>query len=99
LLIYPEISQLVAQSGNKSSPLTCFLVPASSQRDSLASSLDNFFSSTVPTKGTSGKKSPRKSSAQFNESDDDDDEIVVSSLSKYKSKQKETSRRDSQNSG
>lgn len=65
----------------------------SSQRGSIASSLDNFFSS----KESSGKKSPRRTLSQFNESDDDDDdddeedEIVVSSLSRSKSKQKEKS--------
>ena len=68
----------------------------SSQRGSIASSLDNFFSS----KESSGKKSPRRTLSQFNDSDDDDDddddddeedEIVVSSLSRSKSKQKEKS--------
>lgn len=68
----------------------------SSQRGSIASSLDNFFSSTVQSKESSGKKSPRRTLAQFNDSDDDDDdddedEIVVSSLSGSKSKQKEKS--------
>lgn len=81
------------------------LVPVSSQRDKPAGSLDTFFSSTAPSKGSSGKKSPLKTShARVNESDDDDDgddddDIVVSSLSKYKSKQKEASRRDSRDSG
>ena len=81
------------------------LVPASSQRDSLANSLDNFFSSTVPSKGSSGKKSPRKTHAQVHDSDDDDDDgdddddIVVSSLSKFKSKRKEPAKKDSSDSG
>ena len=73
-------------------------VPLSSQRGSIASSLDNFFSSTVPSKESNGKKSPRRTLSQFNDSDDDDDdddddedEIVVSSLSRSKSKQKEKS--------
>lgn len=71
----------------------------SSQRGSIASSLDNFFSSTVQSKESSGKKSPRRTLAQFNDSDDDvdddddddEDEIVVSSLSRSKSKQTEKS--------
>ena len=78
------------------------LVPASSQRETLSNSLDTFFSSTVPSKGSSNKKSPRKTPARVNESDDDDDDddgVVVSSFAKYKSKQKETSRRDSRDSG
>ncbi|XP_020608604.1 IQ domain-containing protein E-like isoform X2 [Orbicella faveolata] len=73
-------------------------LPVSSQRGSIASSLDNFFSSTVQSKESSGKKSPRRTLAQFNDSDDDvddddddEDEIVVSSLSRSKSKQKEKS--------
>jgi len=71
----------------------------SSQRGSIASSLDNFFSSTVPSKESRGKKSPRRTLSQFNDTDDDDDddddddedEIVVSSLSRSKSKQKKKS--------
>jgi len=71
----------------------------SSQGGSITSSLDNFFSSTVPSKESSGKKSPRRTQSQFNDSDDDndddddddDDEIVVSSLSRSKSKQKQKS--------
>ena len=73
-------------------------MPVSSQRGSISSSLDNFFSSTVPSKESSGKKSPRKTLSQFNDSDDDDDdddddgdEIVSSSLSRSKLKQKEKS--------
>ena len=71
------------------------------QRGSIASSLDNFFSSSVPSKDSSGKKSPRKTLAQFNDSDDDDDgdddddEIMVSSLSRSKLKQKGKSSTDS----
>ena len=81
----------------------------SSQRESIASSLDNFFSSTVPSKESSSKKSPRKPSlATFNDSDDDDDDDdddedeIVSSLSRFKSKQKDKSsgdRRTSTDSG
>ena len=72
----------------------------SSQRGSITSSLDNFFSSTLSSKESSGKKSPRRTQSQFNDSDDDDnddddddddDEIVVSSLSRSKSKQKQKS--------
>jgi len=72
-------------------------LPVSSQRGSISSSLDNFFSSTAPSKESSGKKSPRKTLSQFNDSDDDDDddddddEIVSSSLSRSKLKQKEKS--------
>ena len=79
-----------------------FSVPASTQRETLSTGLDNFFSSTVPSKGSNSKKSSRKSPAQISESDDDDDDdddIVVSSLSKSKSKQKETSKKDSRDSG
>ena len=81
-------------------------VPVSAHRGSLASSLDNFFSSTVPSKESSGKKSPRRTLSHFNDSDDDDDDdeddIVVSSLSRSKSKQKEkssTGRKSSVDSG
>lgn len=83
-------------------------MPVSSQRGSIVSSLDNFFSSTVPSKESSSKKSPRRTPSQFNDSDDDDDddddedEIVVSSLSRSKSKQKEkssTGRKSSVDSG
>lgn len=81
-----------------------FSVPASTQRETLSTGLDNFFSSTVPSKGSNSKKFSRKFPAQIIESDDDDDDddyddVVVSSLSKSKSKQKETARKDSRDSG
>lgn len=78
------------------------LIAASSQRDSLVNSLDNFFSSTSSNKGSSSKKSPRKTQAKVRESeddDDDDDDIVVSSLSKLKSRKGQQTRKDSRDSG
>ena len=80
------------------------LIAASSQRDSLVNSLDNFFSSTSSNKGSSSKKYPRKTQAKVRESeydddDDDDDDIVVSSLSKLKSRKGQQTRKDSRDSG
>ncbi|XP_068711835.1 uncharacterized protein [Montipora foliosa] len=87
-----------------------FTLAAPSQRETLSSSLDNFFSSAASSAAdANSKKSLRRTAARVNESDndindddddedEDDDDLVVSSRSKHKSRRKEAPRKDSRDS-